>query len=97
MGRDRMSDGSTQQIVESIVHAKFRTLGLEPPPDTSFELRAAGLTSLQLVQLVFSVEDGCGITLPDGMVTPGNFRSIDSIVAMVRALAPGIKTTGSPA
>ena len=50
------------------------------------DLRDAGLTSLDMVALVLSVEAEFNLTIPEAQITPANFRSISAITALVTSL-----------
>ena len=50
------------------------------------DLQNAGLTSLDIVNLMLSVEAEFGLTIPDMDMTPRNFRSICAIDALVTTL-----------
>jgi len=50
------------------------------------DLREIGLTSLDMVELVLSVESELGVSIPEVAITPVNFRSISSIDALVKSL-----------
>jgi len=50
------------------------------------DLREAGLTSLDMVSLVLSVEAEFGIKIPEREITPANFRSIATIETLVARL-----------
>jgi acyl carrier protein len=52
------------------------------------DLRACGLSSLSLVNLMLSVETDFDLKIPERDMTPANFRSIACIVDLVRALSP---------
>jgi acyl carrier protein len=83
-----MSEGADliEPVIESLVRDLFKDLGLPRPPHIGEDLRDAGLTSLQLVDLVFLVEDRCAVSMPDTEINPQNFRSIKSIAEMVARL-----------
>jgi acyl carrier protein len=51
------------------------------------DLRAAGLSSLDIVNLMLSVETEFAIKIPERHMTPANFRSIARIAGLVTALA----------
>lgn len=51
------------------------------------DLSDAGLTSLDMVNLMLAIEDEFGIEIPQRRMTPANFRSIAAIEAMVCGLA----------
>src|ERR1700719_4108811 len=47
------------------------------------DLREIGLTSLDMVDLVLSVESEFDLQIPEAQITPANFRSISAIDALV--------------
>jgi acyl carrier protein len=47
----------------------------------------AGLTSLDMVNLLLAVEDSFGIEIPQKRMTPANFRSIAAIAQLVSQVA----------
>ena len=51
------------------------------------DLREAGLSSLDTVNLMLAVEGEFDLFLPQGEMTPENFRSVDAIAALVDRLA----------
>ena len=53
------------------------------------DLQNVGLTSLDMVNLMLSVEAEFGLTIPDMDMTPRNFRSISAIDALVTTLLSG--------
>lgn len=52
-----------------------------PAPDTN--LRDAGLTSLDMVNLILAVEGEFDIEIPQAAMTPENFDTMAAIVALV--------------
>jgi acyl carrier protein len=50
------------------------------------DLRAVGLTSLDMVNLVLAVESELAVGIPEAEITPANFRSVASIEALVIGL-----------
>jgi acyl carrier protein len=52
------------------------------------QLSAAGLSSVDMVNLMLAVEAEFDITIPAAEITPENFRSIATIEALVVKLAP---------
>ena len=48
----------------------------------------AGLTSMDMVNLMLAVEAAFDILIPPGDITPANFRSISSIEALVARVSP---------
>jgi acyl carrier protein len=69
-------------LVEEIL-ARRRPLAPILPDN---DLREAGLTSLEMVNLMLAVEAEFGVAIPDGDMTPKNFRSISAIDALVASL-----------
>jgi acyl carrier protein len=86
-----MADGSENSrharifdTVRSILARRAITLSVGGPQD----LRDAGLSSLDLVNLMLAIEAEFDIEIPQADMTPDNFRSIEAINALVAALAP---------
>jgi acyl carrier protein len=52
-------------------------------------LRDAGLTSMDMVNIVLKVESACGVTIPDREITPANFRSVAAIDNLITSLRHG--------
>ena len=50
------------------------------------DLRLAGLSSLDMVSLVLTVEEEFGVMVPEAGITPANFRSIAAISRLVESL-----------
>ena len=50
------------------------------------DLRACGLTSLEVVSLMLSVETEFAVKIPERKMLPANFRSIARITALVGTL-----------
>lgn len=48
-----------------------------------------GMSSLKMVNLMLSIEVEFNVTIPQGDITPDNFRSIASVEALLRKL--GVK------
>jgi acyl carrier protein len=55
--------------------------------DADQNLTDAGLTSLDMVNLMLAIEDEFGIEIPQRQMTPANFRSIAAIEMLVSTLA----------
>jgi acyl carrier protein len=68
-----------------------RSLRFPAFPDD--DLRALGLSSLDMVNLVLSVETEFDVNIPDGDITPARFRSIATIATLVAALLPTYEVT----
>jgi acyl carrier protein len=50
------------------------------------DLRQAGLSSLDMVTLVLSVEEEFELMIPEASIMPANFRSIATISRLVESL-----------
>ncbi|MGH8259072.1 MAG: phosphopantetheine-binding protein [Steroidobacteraceae bacterium] len=59
---------------------------IDRPLGPQDDLRQAGLTSLDMINLVLSVEGEFGVTVPETSINPANFRSIDAISRLVATL-----------
>ena len=59
---------------------------IECPLAADDDLRDIGLTSLDMVELVLTVESELGVSIPEAAITPANFRSISAIDALVKSL-----------
>ena len=55
----------------------------------SDNLEAAGFSSLDFVNLMLTVEESFAMKIPSARMTPGNFRTIGDIEALVRSLVQG--------
>jgi acyl carrier protein len=88
-----MSDGTVatpESRVTALIQRLFteRSIARAVAPDD--DLRAAGLSSMDMLNLVLSVEAEFDLTIPESGITPANFRSIAAISALVVSLrAPG--------
>src|SRR6476646_4634881 len=87
--RISMSDTNAQSLEQRIAGLVQRLLAdhsldrLVGPGD---DLRQAGLSSLDMVSLVLSVEEEFDIMVPETGITPANFRSIAAITRLVDSL-----------
>jgi acyl carrier protein len=52
------------------------------------DLREAGLTSMDMLNLVLAIEGEFDITIPESGINPANFRNITAISSLVRSLLP---------
>jgi acyl carrier protein len=69
-------------IVLEILERRSVSHHISPDDD----LQNVGLTSLDMVNLMLSVEAEFGLSIPDMDMTPRNFRSISAIDALVTTL-----------
>ena len=58
------------------------------PPSIDEELGKAGLSSIDMVNLMLAVEAEFDVSIPAAEITPANFRSIATIEALILKLAP---------
>lgn len=65
---------------------------VDRPPSIEEELGRAGLSSIDMVNLMLAVEAEFEITIPAAEITPANFRSIATIEALILKLA---RSTGT--
>ena len=81
-GVGAVSKDDVAQLVRRILEERSINAAVLPESD----LRDVGLTSLDMVALVLSVEAEFNLTLPEIQITPANFRSISAINALVISL-----------
>jgi acyl carrier protein len=85
-----MADGSTvttraqiTAIIEALLAKRSRATSIAVDQN----LTDAGLTSLDMVNLMLAIEDEFGIEIPQRRMTPASFRSIAAIESLVAGLA----------
>ena len=83
---DRTHADTTERVAE-LVRRLLAKRSIERPIGRDDDLSASGLSSLDLVNLMLSVETEFDIKIPDREMTPANFRSIARIDALVRTLS----------
>jgi acyl carrier protein len=79
------SNGSVTEVVRRMLSERSITGELSEDAD----LREVGLTSLDMVDLVLSVERAFDVQIPEAQITPANFRSIAAIDALLDTLRGG--------
>jgi acyl carrier protein len=79
--------------VTALVNRMLTERSLRFPAFPDDDLRSAGLSSLDMVNLVLSVESEFDVSIPDADITPAQFRSIATIATMVTALLPAYEAT----
>jgi len=77
----------TMERVAQLVGRVFAKRGIERAVGPDDDLSAGGLSSLDLVNLMLSVETEFDIKIPDRDMTPANFRSIARIDALLCTLS----------
>jgi acyl carrier protein len=90
MGRVGTMASDTQAVSKENVAAVVRRIleerSIQATVLPESDLRDVGLTSLDMVALVLSVEAEFDLTIPEAQITPANFRSISAINALVASL-----------
>jgi len=84
-----MSHANTQSVAERIAGVVQRLLGehsIDRVLGADEDLRQAGLSSLDMVSLVLSVEEEFELMVPEVSIMPANFRSIAAISHLVESL-----------
>src|ERR1700686_2821407 len=72
--------------VSGVVRPMLRERSIDGTVTADADLRDIGLTSLDMVDLVLSVECAFDLQIPEAQITPANFRTIAAIDALVLAL-----------
>jgi acyl carrier protein len=72
--------------VSTLVRALLIKRSVDRPVGRDEDLAEAGLSSLDLVNLMLAVEAEFDISIPEQDMKPGNFRSIARIETLVGAL-----------
>jgi acyl carrier protein len=83
---DRPHADPAERVAE-LVRRLFAKRGIERAVGPDDDLSAGGLSSLDLVNLMLSVETEFDIKIPEREMTPANFRSVARIDALVRTLS----------
>ncbi len=81
-----MLDGrirSTRERVTALVEALLRERGVAGGIGMGVRLVDAGLTSMDMVNLMLGVEAEFDILIPPEDITPANFRTVASVEALV--------------
>ena len=82
MNTDVASGGGVTEVVRRMLIER----SIDGTVTAEADLREIGLTSLDMVDLVLSVECAFDLQIPEAQITPANFRSISAIDALVTAL-----------
>jgi acyl carrier protein len=84
-----MSDSNAQSLelrIAALVQRSLAEHSIDRDVAADEDLRQAGLSSLDMVSLVLSVEEEFGLMVPETGITPANFRSIAAISRLVDSL-----------
>ena len=86
-----MSDRTSHSAVDRVTTVVQRLLGaraIKRSVNHEDDLRDAGLTSMDMVNLVLAVESEFDLMIPEVSITPANFRSVAAICSLVGRLRP---------
>jgi len=83
------SDLSIKERVIEIVQQQLAKRGLYGPIEPDDDLSEAGMSSLDLVNLMLRVEAEYELQIPESDMTGENFRSVSRIGHLVTTLLPG--------
>ncbi len=83
---DRTNNTVTDRVAQ-LVRRVMDKQSITEPVERNADLRASGLSSLGLVNLMLSVETEFDLKVPEQEMTPANFRSIACIAELVRRLS----------
>jgi acyl carrier protein len=84
MSQDVSSPPPTSAIV--LVRRLFAERSMVGSISADDDLRASGLTSMDMVNLVLSLEAEFNLQIPEKAITPANFRSVSSIDSLLSTL-----------
>jgi acyl carrier protein len=90
----RTCSASLGDRVGAVVRRLLVERAIDRPIGPSDDLRDAGLASVDMVSLVFSIEDEFDLTIPENEITLANFRSVSAIGSLVGRLLNGGRTSG---
>jgi acyl carrier protein len=82
MSANAASGGGVTEVVRRMLIER----SIDGTVTADADLREIGLTSLDMVDLVLSVECAFDLQIPEAQITPANFRSISAIDALVSTL-----------
>jgi acyl carrier protein len=86
-----MTDGSActrNKRISTLVQAVLARRSKQSPLSLLCDLREAGLTSLDLVNLMLDIESEFDIEIPQAEMTAENFSSVEAIDHLVAVLNP---------
>jgi acyl carrier protein len=82
---DHHTNSATDRVT-GLVNRMLTERSLPFPVFPDVDLRSTGLGSLDMVNLVLTVESEFDVSIPDADITPAQFRSIATIATLVTAL-----------
>jgi acyl carrier protein len=84
---DIRNDSAADRVAD-LIKRVFTKRSLTFPTSYDEDLRDLGLSSLDMVNLVLSVESEFNVMIPEIDITPRSFRSISAISTLVTSLLP---------
>jgi acyl carrier protein len=82
---DRSSNSATERVI-SVVQRLLTQRSINRTIAPADDLRDAGLTSMDMVNLVLAVESEFDVMVPESSITPANFRSVSAISSLIGTL-----------
>ena len=82
---DRSSNSAADRVI-AVVQRLLTQRSINRSIVPADDLRDAGLTSMDMVNLVLSVESEFNLMIPETSITPAHFRSVEAISSLVRTL-----------
>jgi len=82
---DRISSPASDRVT-ALVRQILAKRSVARPVGRDEDLTEAGLSSLDMINLMFAIEGEFDVKIPDRDMTPANFRTIARIDALVAAL-----------
>jgi len=82
---ERSSNSAAERVI-SVVQRLLTQRSISRKVEPSDDLRDAGLTSMDMVNLVLAVETEFDVMIPESRITPANFRSVAAISSLIEAL-----------
>jgi acyl carrier protein len=76
--------------IVAVVQQLLIERAISRPVSANDDLRQAGLTSLDMVNLVLAVEAEFDLMIPEASITPANFRSISAISSLISLLLDNV-------
>jgi acyl carrier protein len=81
-----LADSAASDRVDRVVRQLFAKRGIAQPVGRDDDLAEAGLSSLDIVNLMLAIEAEFDLKIPDRDMIPANFRSMARIEALVERL-----------
>jgi acyl carrier protein len=82
---DRSSHSAADRVI-SLVQKLLTQRSISRAIHLADDLRDAGLTSMDMVNLVLAVESEFDLMIPEVSITPANFRSVAAISTLIDLL-----------